>query len=389
MGQVYEAFYITNIHTYATARFLGTHDELQRVLDKGFRLATPDEANKYIKRVKRNEIFEPIVNSEGLPEVQYFCPAFKGDGYGTMAYLFQKHIKEYGIYLNREANGQKLGLCFYTPNGVQFMNNKTRIIYSMFETTKYPEFWGKHFAEADLILNPSQWGADIITKQFGLQAQELPLGYDENTYTFINRPETSEFTFLHYDAFKKRKGWDIVFNAFTNEFKDDEPVKLIFKTTLPTYPNFSEYKNITVERGVYNNAQMHELLAKANCFVFPSRGEGFGLTPLEATATGMPAIIPKHSGFMAYYDESHFYTLKKFMLEVAKYDNTDLQNMDLGYFLRPDSEELQTQMRRAYNEWKTKTGLYKDNGLGVSNYAKKFTARESAKKLAEILKRLM
>lgn len=38
------------------------------------------------------------------------------------------------------------------------------------------------------------------------------------------------------------------------------------------------------------------LLRKAHCLLFPSSGEGFGLPPREAMATGIPVILAGFAG---------------------------------------------------------------------------------------------
>ena len=43
--------------------------------------------------------------------------------------------------------------------------------------------------------------------------------------------------------------------------------------------------------GFQPEALLHALMERATVFVFPSRGEGFGLPPLEAMALGTPAVV--------------------------------------------------------------------------------------------------
>jgi hypothetical protein len=45
------------------------------------------------------------------------------------------------------------------------------------------------------------------------------------------------------------------------------------------------------------------LLSLSNCFVYPSHGEGFGLQPLEAMATGLPTIAPAYGGLAGFIDD--------------------------------------------------------------------------------------
>jgi cysteinyl-tRNA synthetase len=100
----------------------------------------------------------------------------------------------------------------------------------MFESTKIPDDWKDYLEAADLIIVPSKFCQKVF-KDAGFDSMVIPLGYDESVYQYIERPEHKVFTFLHYDAFNYRKGFREVFNAFTEEFKDDMSVNLILKTT--------------------------------------------------------------------------------------------------------------------------------------------------------------
>lgn len=55
--------------------------------------------------------------------------------------------------------------------------------------------------------------------------------------------------------------------------------------------NAAQLPNFVIQVGYVSDAELHALYNHADCFVFPSLYEGFGLPPLEAMACGCPAIV--------------------------------------------------------------------------------------------------
>ncbi len=54
--------------------------------------------------------------------------------------------------------------------------------------------------------------------------------------------------------------------------------------------NIGRLPGVNILNEDYDIEQLIELYHQMHCFVYPSWGEGFGLTPLQALATGMPTI---------------------------------------------------------------------------------------------------
>lgn len=380
-------FYLTN-STGTTTEFKGTQAEIDALIKKGFREATSAEVSKYRARYRKIDpdpiptTFNPIGFKEGLLDVYFLCPGYSASGYGVVSGQLQRELVKRGVYLNKDYHGQNIGFCYHYPEHVVKLKTPYKIIYTMFESTKMPDDWGKYLKMANLVLTPSQFCADIMQKQFGITAKVVPHGYSKNDFSYIERQEDDVFTFLHYDAFKYRKGWDIVFNAFTKEFADDEPVKLILKTTQPQTLPFHEYKNIEVVRQVMSRNEMRALMARSDCFVYPSRGEGYGLPPLEAAATGMQVITVNAHGIAQYFNS-------KFMVGVAhgesraRYDNPKLKGLDLGNYSEVSSADLAQAMRECYLDWKAKKP---DTSIQRAKWASEHTTENCASLFADVIK---
>jgi glycosyltransferase involved in cell wall biosynthesis len=118
-----------------------------------------------------------------------------------------------------------------------------------------------------------------------------------------------------------------------------------------------------------------ELLHKADCFVFPSRGEGFGMTPLEAMATGLPVIVPNAHGISEYFNEDCMYGVKYETGTPAIYYK--YKNQDVGHMITCDVDDLARQMRYVYEHQKEA----REKGQKAAVYARNYTFAKTAAQL--------
>ena len=309
------------------------------------------------------------------------------DGYGVSSNHLIDRLREMDVIVNTFQNDQKIGLLFHNPYSILRMDNAFRLIYTMFESTKIPDEWVEYLIEADEVLVPSKWCKGVFAKA-GIKTTVVPLGYDEDTYKPIKRKPKHKtkqpFTFLHYNAFNARKGFLELFKAFTQEFDPAEPVRLILKTNLQAIPgsfpvNPRQYPNIEIITESYGDKEMQDLMARSDCFVFPSRGEGFGITPLEAMATAMPTIVPNAHGITEYFDRRYMYEVKVKGECPALY--TRYKGEDVGKMVECDVKHLQAQMRYVYEHQEEAI----KKGKLASKYVKRYTFTKSAEKLKSIL----
>ena len=360
----------------------------------GFQVLTPEQARQHeLERAAMIEAGkrEQSVGADGI----YFATVTQGDradGYGTSSEHLIRELKNLDVKVSTSYTGQNITFLYHAPYSITHMQSPFRIIYTMFESDKIPDEWGPYLEGADLILVPSRWCAEVF-KKAGFEARVVPLGYNDDIYHYkdrYNKREAREtFNFLHYNAFNIRKGFPEVFKAFIAEFAKDEPVKMIFKTTqrreqIPDMFRYLDenYPNIEIITGQLPQKQMQSLMERSDCFVFPSRGEGFGMTPLEAMATGMPAIVPNAHGISEYFDSQYMYEVKVGDTCPALYSR--YKGVDVGKMVVCSVDDLRRQMRYVYEH--QAEALQK--GKAASEYVKSWTYKKTAAQLKIIIEEI-
>lgn len=367
-----------------------TEQEADYCRAKGFRDVTEKDAAGYL--AMRQERFEKAHYT--LPDDHldvYFATVHRrGDGYGMSSHHLKQELLEHKVHLMDDFHGQKIGILYHRPYGVTQLNNDVKVIFSMFESDKLPPDWKEFCDFADRVIVPSRWCQKIFAEA-GIKTDVIPLGYDSDTFKFIDRPIPSEkaqpFTFLHYNAFNVRKGFTEVLKAFLRAFPPGKSMaaKLILKTTLDTIPlplPKSEYPNIEVITGECSPEELASIMERSHAFIFPSRGEGFGITPLEAMATGMPAIVPNAHGISEYFHPEFMYEVPVKSHCPGLYHS--YKGQDVGNMVICDYVKLSEQMLYLYRHQEEA----KAKGIAAAQYVQAFTYKQSARKMANYLKEL-
>jgi len=163
-------------------------------------------------------------------------------------------------------------------------------------------------------------------------------------------------------------------NGFEEDHENDVDTSISIKDSSDNSDSdndaYEEYRNnigvMTKKRKAksYSRADMRQLLADADAFVLPTRGEGWGLPIAEAMSMSLPVLVTNCSGPMAYLTEDNSYSIPI----GAELD-------DYGY-AEPVEEVLIQLLRTVFNTEK------KLPGTGAIRSLKGIAARETMKSIS-------
>lgn len=329
------------------------------------------EAFRLTRVASTEATYDPVLYDPSLWKDQKFVN-FCGDidtqsGFGNVSYYL---LKESAGQLQIASTGKTFGvrdqLIFSCQNrslnqaGAMVWHDQPREqwLYSPFkkniaivpwETTVVPRSWIGKLNGFDALLVPCKQNIeDFKNSGVKIPIELIHWGIDPDRFYPLQRPQKEVFTFGTMGALSFRKGTEILVAAFQEEFKTEKDVKLICKTSYNTYPFNVKDKRIEVLMTPATPQELIQMFFKQiDCFVFPTRGEGFGLTPLEAMATGVPAIVTGWSGPLEYMTPETGWLID-YTMTPAKNFTEHVYKEECGNWAEPSKEHLKKLMRYAY-----------------------------------------
>ena len=263
---------------------------------------------------------------------------FPYEGWGRHRQLITDHLEF------KKRSDTKVILA--NPFPIKLKPGEKAIFLATYESDRVPDRFVESANNAKGLIVPDKWVKEVFSKS-GVKVPILvvPEGVTDNTpYT----PTGHIFTFTHFDAtsYANRKGGDMVLEAFISEFGNNKDVQLIMKGRKHVAP----FKQIPVPNTKYvfedyTDEQMKNLLKETHCFVFPSRGEGFGLPPLEAMAHGIPTILTCGSAMAGFAMLGIPLTVSHKIPAVYEREENP------GRWEQPSLDVLKTLMKYVYHEY--------------------------------------
>lgn len=245
-------------------------------------------------------------------------------GYGRMGVSLAEAVKRQGVEIfddlpNPQSSGAqkfiphtdgKSGVCGHvawlsTPGHCRgWWKGQTTSILTMWESSILPEPFRESLDVFDTVIVPSQQNLELFGR-YHSNVKFVPLGIDPVQWAPTVRPTLDEpnFTFL-ISGGGYRKGSDLVIEAFKKVFDGrvpDGPAPRLFVHSAKA-SDFPKDDRIHLITGKLTDDEEKALYSIAHCYVQPSRGEGFGMRPLQAIAQGCPTIATNAHGHAAYGD---------------------------------------------------------------------------------------
>jgi hypothetical protein len=225
-------------------------------------------------------------------------------------------------------------------------------MFTMFEATRLPESFRETFHNFDRLIVPSPQNVELFS-QYHDDVRLVPLGVDPTDWHYTPRQGPGRFFNFLIGGSGKRKGTDLAYDAFMKVFPKTPskgPIpRLILKN--PRGENFPLSERVEMVTGKVTNEQEIALYETAHCYLQPSRGEGFGLQPLQAIAQGCPTVLTAAHGHESF---AHLgLTLDATFQEAAYFifgnsPDSDGRGMD---WWEPDFDQLCEHMWDVYNNY--------------------------------------
>ena len=297
-----------------------------------------------------------------------------------------------------------------------------KVTYTVFETDILPLGWKENLQRSDLVLTASTWGADILRQELGATPiAVVPGGVDPLLHHQWNRPtelrpwqrhERADaplddcFRFLCVGKFETRKSYAELLAAFALAFADRPDVRLQLRPHNIFDPSYREQlerlvppelrQRVLIVEGDAAAAPlsaeaMAELYRSSHCFVFPSKGEGWGLPLIEAISCGTPFITTHTSGQLEYLNhcQQSFSRIEHHMVEIGAADYLRFHRFPPGQparWAQPDVGSLASCMRQVYETW---PALRQQAALNARTIHQRFSWTVAAETLVDRIQELL
>jgi len=371
------------------------------------------------EREKKDESPAAVsVVSAREPEIFWRSVVFNPSGYASLARNFLLGMDRYGIRVSldpatttyegdfdadtwerlikmvqRKPNKSAPFVHFHPPCGFKgedyfedarkFYAGHSRYIgQTIFETDGIPHDWVVSLNKMDEVWVVNEFNFDTFSRA-GVIPDKIrimplgmnPKGFDPAGTEKIMLPGGKSYNFVSMFEWTKRKGWDILLEAYMKEFDYREDVNLVLFVYRGTGTNIEDKETatekaarftmeklnldpvytpkVTIVEKVFPNNYIPKIFNAADCFVLPSRGEGWGIPYMEAMTMGVPTIGTGWGGNTAFMNNDNSYLIDVPGLEPVD----DEQIADNPYYKGqkwavPDVESTRRHMRSVFENRK-------------------------------------
>lgn len=299
---------------------------------------------------------------------------------------------------------------------------KINVLFTMWESLDLPNNYLQRIARADALIVPCSFCRDLFRPHFDGPIYVCHEGIDPEKFQYYERqPKQGDtFRFLWVGASNPRKGYPIVDEIADKVIQKMKGVEIYLKTTTAKMDRkvyvsqlWKNRKRIRTEHpdmvkemlkraknpdmsekvfrmGENNNIifdsrrlplnELIDLYRSAHCFLFPTYGEGWGLTLCEAMATGLPAIAPPITGCADYFDDSVGYTVKH-DIRHSEFSNYKI----ISRIYCPDANDV---VKKMFDVMKNYQDALRRGRRASNRILTKFTWDKSARRLRDIMEEI-
>ena len=293
---------------------------------------------------------------------------------------------------------------------------RINVLFTMWEFMDVPKSYQDAVSMADVLIVPCKFCKDIFRPYTEAPIYVCQEGIEPENFPFFDRYTlpNNKFRFLWNGAPNMRKGYPYILKALEVIGKMPN-VEMYIKTTIPkvdpkdiikqaealcdkevdeakqrilkriengmqmeTITRLGEHNNIIFDTRKVDLEELKNLYNSAHCFLFPTLGEGWGLTLTEAMATGAPCIATNVTGVREYFNDSVGIELKYTIQELDMREQYGLMTRSF----MPDVNDFMSKMLAVTQQYDIAYAMGKKASERIHA---KFTWKRSALRLFDII----
>jgi glycosyltransferase involved in cell wall biosynthesis len=282
------------------------------------------------------DIIGPVINADGIGQIAIAI-------YETISSKIETNVFPTKLSFDSLSHGLKQNIIFnknkkpesniviftiLAPHIAKYKLNKAKdkfkIAFSLFESDKLPPDWVKSLNNnVDLVVVSCNWLIDVYKKS-GVTVPVHCLNIPINTSDLVKKKKFKSDKFIFgmsagpwqrknhlklIEAFKKQFGHNNNLHLYIHirEFDAILNGKKKYNQNIVNYCKkikqaIKGTKNIRVLGRTLSRNDYVDFLQSLDCYVLPSGGEGYSITPREALTLGIPCILSKNSAHLDLFD---------------------------------------------------------------------------------------
>jgi len=246
---------------------------------------------------------------------------------------------------------------------------------TMFETDRISPDWVFACNRMDEVWVPSKFNVESFASS-GVERSKLvvipgavdEVFFDPAKHSPYPLPSRASFNFLSLFEWSSRKGWDVMLAAYLREFSASDDVCLWLRTYLFSKPDGDPTEAIRRRIDTFTrelnlgdkplprieliaeqvpNAQLPSLYLACDCYLAPSRGEGWGRPQHEAMLMERPVIATNWSANTEFMTDENSYLLDYELVE-ARGLEPELWHYKGHRWANPSESHLRDLMRHVF-----------------------------------------
>jgi len=267
------------------------------------------------------------------------------NGYGYATKCMLESLQRLGYHVEDNDSTADVEIWFDQPQHWDFNPNSYKIGYHPWESTLLLDGWAEIMNECDEIWTPSPIIANWYRKYNGITVPIYVYEHGiEHDWTPVQREVEGNMKFLHIGAEAARKGGWTSMRLFKQAMVEKNDVELTLKMINSEWNGVKKLGKTNFINEKYDFDQLQELFYDHHVYIYPSWGEGFGLTPLQAMASGMPTItVPGWAPYKRFIDPN--------LAVESELAASTWKKIHPGKMLRPKFDSVISAVQYAYENY--------------------------------------